>query len=153
MKTVSDIIASKPRPENIIEPTALVIDALRIMERLNLSYVIVMDGDEYRGVFSERDYSRNVALKGRSSGTAAVEEVMNTELPVVGLDDSVEQCMALIAQTKARYLVAYDDDKYFENIITIHDLLRLVLANKEDVFEHSLKLKLVETAESGGKIY
>jgi CBS domain-containing protein len=152
MKTVSDIIAGKPRPENIIEPTALVIDALRLMEKVNLSYVIVMDGDQYRGIFSERDYSRNVALKGRSSGTAAIEEVMNTELPVVGLDDSVEHCMALIAQHKARYLVAYDD-KNFEGIITIHDLLRLVLANREDVFEHSLKLKLVETAESGGRIY
>ena len=152
MKTVSDIIASKPRPENIIEPTALVIDALRIMESVNLSYVIVMDGDQYKGVFSERDYSRNVALKGRSSGTASVEEVMNTNLPVVGLDDSVEQCMALMAQHKARYLVVYDD-KTFEGIITIHDLLRLVLANREDVFEHSLKLKLVDTAESGGRIY
>lgn len=152
MKTVSDIIAGKPRPENTIEPTALVIDALRIMDRLNLSYVIVMDGEEYKGVFSERDYSRNVALKGRSSGTAAVQEVMNTELPVVGLDDSVEHCMDLIAKTKARYLVVYAD-KYFEGIITIHDLLRLVLANKEDVFEQSLKLKLVDSAESGGKIY
>jgi CBS domain-containing protein len=152
MKTVSDIIASKPRPENIIEPTALVIDALRLMENVNLSYVIVMDGDQYKGIFSERDYSRNVALKGRSSGTASIEEVMNTEVPVVGLDDSVEQCMALIAQHKARYLVVYDG-KNFEGVITIHDLLRLVLANREDVFEHSLKLKLVDSAESGGKIY
>jgi len=152
MKTVSDIIAGKPRPDNIIEPTAKVIDALRLMEQLNLSYVIVMDGDQYKGIFSERDYSRNVALKGRTSVTAVIQEVMNTDLPVVGLDDSVEHCMALITQRSARYIVAFDD-KNFEGIITIHDLLRLVLANREDVFEHSLKLKLLDTAESGGRIY
>ena len=152
MKTVSDIIASKSHPANIIEPTAKVIDALRILEKLNLSYVIVMDGDQYKGVFSERDYSRNVVLKGKHSQTAVIEEVMNTDLPVVKMDDSIEHCMELIAQHKARYLVAYDGKKY-QGVITIHDLIRLALANPTDVFEHELKQRLIDTAESGGKIY
>ncbi|HUP12745.1 MAG TPA: hypothetical protein VM187_11045, partial [Niastella sp.] len=67
MRTVDDLIASKPRPENIINPEALVIDALHLLEQVNLSYLIVMDGEKYNGVFSEKDYSRNVVLKGRSS--------------------------------------------------------------------------------------
>jgi Predicted signal-transduction protein containing cAMP-binding and CBS domains len=152
MKTVSDIIASKPRPENIIEPKELVIEALRLMDHVNMSYVIVMDGDEYKGIFSERDYSRNVALKGKSSSTATVQEVMNTELPRVIISDSVEHCMSLMARYSVRYLVAFDEDK-FAGIITIHDLLRLILANRSDVFEPSLTQQLVDTAESGGKIY
>lgn len=152
MKTVRDIIAGKPRPENIIEPAAKVIDALRVLEQLNVSYVIVMDGDVYKGVFSERDYSRNVALKGRQSATTVIEEVMNTELPEVNTGDTVERCMELITRRRARYLVAFDG-KQFAGIVTIHDLLRLVLANREDVFEASLTQQLVDTAESGGKIY
>lgn len=152
MKTVSDIIASKPQPENIIEPKAKVIDALRVLEQLNMSYVIVMDGDEYKGVFSERDYSRNVALKGRQSSTAVIEEVMNSGLPVVSTLDSVERCMELITKHRARYLAAFDGQQ-FAGIITIHDLLRLVLVNREATFEPSLTQKLVDTAESGGKIY
>jgi Predicted signal-transduction protein containing cAMP-binding and CBS domains len=152
MKTVSDIIASKPRPENIIEPSKLVIEALQLMDHVNMSYVIVMDRDEYKGIFSERDYSRNVALKGKSSSTATVQEVMNTELPRVEIGDSVEHCMGLMARFSVRYLVAFEDNK-FAGIITIHDLLRLVLANRSDVFEPSLTQQLVDTAESGGKIY
>src|SRR5687768_2188120 len=106
MRTVDDLIASKPRPENIIQSTALVIDALHLLDEVNLSYLIVMDGDKYKGIFSERDYSRNVILKGRSSNSAQVKEVMTVDLPVVDLTDTVEQCMTLIAKHKARYLVA-----------------------------------------------
>jgi predicted transcriptional regulator len=93
MRTVDDLIASKPRPENIIKPDALVIDALHLLDQVNLSYLIVMEGNTYKGVFSERDYSRNVVLKGRSSREAHVQEVMTTDLPVVGPNDTVEHCM------------------------------------------------------------
>src|SRR5438105_5523847 len=123
MRTVSDIIAGKPHPENIIPPVALVIDALHLLDKVNLSYLIVMDKNEYKGLFSERDYSRNVFLKGRSSNSTTVQDVMNTDLPEVVLEDSVEHCMAIMARQKARYLVAYDH-KQFAGIITIHDLLR-----------------------------
>lgn len=152
MRTVDDIIASKPRPENIIQPNALVIDALRLLDQVNLSYLIVMDGSAYKGVFSERDYSRNVALKGRSSSSSAVQEVMTTDLPVVDLADTVEHCMTMMTKHRARYLVAYENDQ-FAGIITIHDLLRQVLANREQVFDDALAQKLIDTAEGRGRIY
>ena len=152
MRTVDDLIASKPRPENIIKPDALVIDALHLLEQVNLSYLIVMDGDTYKGVFSEKDYSRNVVLKGRSSSSAHVQEVMTTDLPVVGPEETVEHCMTLMTRTKARYLVALDNGQ-FMGIITIHDLLRLILANKAEAFDDALANKLIETAEGRGRIY
>ena len=150
MRTVDDLIASKPRPENIIKPDVLVIDALHSLDQVNLSYLIVMEGDAYKGVFSERDYSRNVVLKGRSSREAMVQEVMTADLPVVGPQDTVEHCMTMMARSKARYLVALDNDQ-FMGIITIHDLLRLVLANKAEAFDDVLAQKLVDTAEGRGK--
>jgi signal-transduction protein with cAMP-binding, CBS, and nucleotidyltransferase domain len=152
MRTVDDLIASKPRPENIIRPQALVIDALHLLEQVNLSYLIVMDGDAYKGVFSEKDYSRNVVLKGRSSREAHVLEVMTTDLPVVAPADTVEQCMILMIRSKARYLVAIDEKK-FMGIITIHDILREVLANREEVFDDTLAEELIKTAEGRGRIY
>jgi len=150
MRTVDDLIASKPRPENIISPHVLVIDALHELDQVNLSYLIVMEGDDYKGVFSERDYSRNVVLKGRSSREAKVEEVMTTDLPVVAPDDTVEHCMILMARSKARYLVALDNSQ-FMGIITIHDILREVLANRAEVFDDALAQKLIDTAEGRGK--
>lgn len=152
MRTVDDLIASKPRPENIIKPDALVIDALHLLEQVNLSYLIVMDGDAYKGVFSEKDYSRNVVLKGRSSKEAHVQEVMTTDLPVVAPEETVEHCMILMIRSKARYLVAIDEKK-FMGIITIHDILREVLANREEVFDDTLAEELIKTAEGRGRIY
>jgi len=83
MRTVNDILESKPQPFNIIASNHLVIDALHMLNSVNLSYLIVMDGDQYKGIFSERDYSRNVILKGRSSSSTTVQEVMTTDIPIV----------------------------------------------------------------------
>ena len=152
MRRVNDIIASKPHPVNSISPGALVIDALQLLNSVNLSYLIVLEEGKYKGIFSERDYTRNVILKGRSSKDTTVEQVMTTDFPRVELTDTVEYCMNLINTHKTRYLLAFDDDK-FVGVITIHDLLRQVIASKEEVFDHTLTNQLLDNAEGGGRIY
>jgi signal-transduction protein with cAMP-binding, CBS, and nucleotidyltransferase domain len=151
MRTVKDILNSKPKAFNVIEPEVKVIDALTMLNSVNLSYLIVKDGDQYKGIFCERDYSRNVILKGRSSQTATVQEVMTVDLPVVQLTDTVEHCMHIMNMHKTRYLLAYDDEE-FAGVITIHDLLRQVIYNKEAVFDSSAIDKLIDR-EEGEKIY
>ena len=148
MRIVKDILASKPEAFNIISPQTLVIDALNALNSVNLSYLVVKDANEYKGIFCERDYSRNVILKGRSSDSTPVQEVMTTDLPIVALTDTVEYCMNLMNVQKTRYLLAYDD-KIFTGVITIHDLLRQVIANKEDVFDNSIANSLIDNEESG----
>src|SRR5688500_17815377 len=108
MRTVKDILVSKPKPVNVIQADALVIDALRKLNEVNLSYLVVMEGDRYRGIFSERDYSRNVLLKGRSSESTRVHEVMDTDVPRVHFDDTVEHCMNLMTQHSRRYLLGFN---------------------------------------------
>jgi CBS domain-containing protein len=149
MRIVDDILGSKPAPDNIIGPDALVIDALTMLNSVNLSYLIVMEGNQYKGIFCERDYTRNVILKGRSSNSTSVKEIMTTDLPVVYSNDTVEHCMNVMNKNKARYLVAYGPDNSFEGVITIHDLLRQVIANKELVFDTSLAEQLISNAEKG----
>jgi signal-transduction protein with cAMP-binding, CBS, and nucleotidyltransferase domain len=149
MRIVDDIIGSKPAPDNIIGPDALVIEALNMLNSVNLSYLIVMEGSDYKGIFCERDYSRNVILKGRSSNSTSVKEVMTTDLPIVHSNDTVEHCMHVMNKNKARYLVAYGPDNEFEGVITIHDLLRQVIANKELVFDTSVAEQLISNDEKG----
>lgn len=149
MRTVKDILESKPAPFNTIEPDAMVIDGLNMLNSVNLSYLIVMNGDEYLGIFSERDYSRNVVLKGRSSRTSTVAEVMTVDLPVVHLDDTVEHCMNVMNSFRTRYLLAYDGEDKFRGVITIHDLLRQVLTSKEAVFDASVAEQLLNNDERG----
>jgi CBS domain-containing protein len=149
MRTVKNILDSKPQAFNTISPDTLVIDALSMLNSVNLSYLIVMEGDLYRGIFSERDYSRNVILKGRASNTTTVGEVMTTDLPVVHYTDTVEQCLNTMNVNKTRYLLAYDAHEKFGGVITIHDLLRQVIANREDVFDSSAAQRLIDSDESG----
>src|SRR6476660_8721062 len=102
MRTAKNIIDKKTKIQNTVPPQTLVIDALKKMIDVNLSYLVVMDGDKYKGIFSERDYSRNVVLKGRSSTTTTVAEVMATDLPTVLPAQTAEHCMNILSNTKTR---------------------------------------------------
>ena len=149
MKTVKNIIEKKPDISNIVSPQTLVIDALKMMIDINLSYLIVMDRGQYKGIFSERDYSRNVILKGRSSTTTTVGEAMATDLPMVLPAQTAEHCMNILSNTKTRYLVCFDADGNFKGVVTIHDLIRLVLSDKEDVFGRAVANYLNYNDDSG----
>jgi CBS domain-containing protein len=151
MRTVQDILKTKEKPDNVIEPKALVIDALKKLSQVNLSYLIVMDGDEFKGIFSERDYTRNLVLKGRSSRDTMVQEVMNIQLPEVSLSKTIEDCMYLMNVRGNRYLIAFDENHKVAGIITIHDILRQVIASKQDVFDDSLEGLL--NKDESGKIF
>lgn len=148
MRTVKDLLASKPHAFNIIGTDAKVIDALSMLNSVDLSYLVVMDNGEYKGIFCERDYTRNVILKGRNSSTSTVKEVMTIDLPIVHLNETVEHCMNKMISHKTRYLLAYDADK-FAGVITIHDLLRQVIMNRELVFDNATAAKLLEHEEKG----
>ncbi|MBI3882892.1 MAG: CBS domain-containing protein, partial [Sphingobacteriales bacterium] len=101
---------------------------------VNLSYLVVMKDGQFYGIFSERDYSRNVILKGLHSDTCLVKEIMNTSLPFINLEDSVEKSMQLLNTHKTRYLLVFDEN-VFIGVITINDVLREAIANKQLVFD------------------
>jgi CBS domain-containing protein len=148
MRTVKNILDNKQKAFNNVTPDTLVIEALNLLNSVNLSYLIVIDGEEYKGIFSERDYSRNVILKGRNSSSTTVKEVMTSDLPVVTLTDTVEHCMNTMNSNRTRYLLAYNADEKFVGVITIHDLLREVISNKEGVFDKDAQ-QLLNNDENG----
>ncbi len=149
MRTVANILMSKPPAFNFVEPDAKVIEALQIMNSVNLSYLVVIKEEKFYGIFSERDYSRNVILKGLHSDTCAVKEVMSVSLPVIGMQDTVEQCMQLLNSHKTRYLVVFDDNN-FKGVITLNDVLREALNSKEMVFD---ELMIKQSTEMNDKIF
>lgn len=148
MRTVKNILDNKHKLDNVIQPHAKVIYALNFLKTVDLSYLVVMDDDKFCGIFSERDYARKVILQGRASNTTAVSEVMTTNLPKVDLTETVEQCMHNMIDNKTRYLLAYDNDN-FQGVVTIHDLIRQAMSNKEMVFDDTLAGKLLDDDESG----
>lgn len=148
MRTVKNILETKEDQFNTIEPSAMVIDALKKLISVNLSYLVVYDNGEYKGIFSERDYTRKLVLEGRSSRETMVKDVLTDELPEVSLDNTVEDCMYKMNTRGTRYVAAFHNGK-FAGIITLHDVLREVLASKEDVFDSSLASSLINDDESG----
>lgn len=134
MRTVKDILNSKPESVFSIPPNMLVYNALKLLKKLDSSYLVVMDSSKYIGVFCERDYSRNVILQGRSSKETMVSEVMTVDFPIVSLDDTAEHCMQVMNAASSRYLLAFEDEKII-GVITGNDLLKEVLTNKEFVFD------------------
>jgi signal-transduction protein with cAMP-binding, CBS, and nucleotidyltransferase domain len=149
MRTVADILATKLVLTPVIGPNALVIDALELMKRENISYVAVLDGDQFKGIFSERDYSRNVALEGKTSKTCPIREAMSVGMPSVNTLTTVEECIQMILEFKCRYLPVLEDGAWL-GVITIHDILREALRSKEALFDSYLTERLID---EGGSIY
>jgi CBS domain-containing protein len=148
MRTVRNILETKDEPGNTIDPSAMVIDALKKLISVNLSYLVIYEDGAFKGIFSERDYTRKLVLEGRSSRETMVRDVMTTELPEVSLDNTVEDCMYKMNTRGTRYVAAFDNNE-FVGIITLHDLLREALASKGDVFDDTLTNSLLRNDESG----
>lgn len=152
MKIAQEVLWQKGNVNNFIESGALVIDALNRLNEVDLSYLIVKDGDEVLGVFSERDYARKVALQGRSSASTKVGEIMTVNLPRVQVSDSLEACMNLLADRGRRYVLVMSGTR-FEGVITIHDLLREVLLHGERALDTHVTRILIDINEKPPKVY
>lgn len=130
MCKVSALLATRSPRMNVIDANATVLDALSALECENQNYLTVMHGGKFVGVFSERDYTRKVILKGKSAISTLVKEVMSSDLPLVSSDDSAEHCMMLMNAYKTRYLPVFDEFE-FKTVITINDLVKEALNDKD----------------------
>lgn len=136
MRTVANMLQSKSPVFNFISPEAKVIEGLQLMNSVNLSYLVVKEDEKFLGIFSEREYSRNVILKGLHSDSSSIKEVMTTAVPRIDINETVEHAMELLNSHKTRYLVVFDQNDNFHGVVTINDVLREALINKELIFDH-----------------
>ena len=123
MKKVINILERKGKKTISVDPQTTVIDALRIMADNNIGSVLVMNGGDYAGLITERDYSRKVVLKGKSSSDTVVAEIMSTDLPVVHPNDTIDHCMQLLTENNIRYLPVFEGEK-IAGIISINDVVK-----------------------------
>ncbi|OIQ96009.1 inosine-5'-monophosphate dehydrogenase [mine drainage metagenome] len=150
MKTLKQIINNKTLHFNFVAPDTRVIDAIALMKIENMSYVIVMEGQNYLGIFSEKDYTQKVILQNRNSSETFVKEIMTVDLPIVTSEDSFDKCMEIMNTFKVRYLPMFEG-YVFKGVITINDLLEATIEEKKspEKNEHYLK-DAVSTSNSIG---
>lgn len=123
MKKVADILARKGNQVTHVAPGTSVLDALRIMADQNIGSVMVMENGRYLGIMTERDYSRKVILKGKSSTDTTVAEIMTSDFPRVTPQDTLEYCMQLLSDRNIRYLPVYEGEQLC-GILSINDVVR-----------------------------
>lgn len=129
MKTLKQLIDSKTGPLAVVSPRDSVFHALSVMAAHGVGAVMVMDGEHLVGIFSERDYARKVILHGKSSKETEVREIMSERVAFVTLDNSLEDCMALMTDKHFRHLPVLDKE-HVVGIVSIGDLVKEIISSQ-----------------------
>ncbi len=135
MNHVKDILSRKGHKAISVLPDTTVINALKVMADNNIGSVLVMKGEEYMGLVTERDYSRKVILKGKNSTDTRVSEIMSSDLPHIKPDDTIEHCMELMTDSNIRYLPVFKNNN-LEGIISITDVVKETILKQQQTIRH-----------------
>ncbi len=135
MHKVADILNRKGVSAVAVPPDTKVIDALELMAEKNIGSVLVMDGGEFLGIITERDYSRKVILKGKNSHDTRVSEIMSADLPPVSPADLVNECMRIMTEKNIRYLPVFENNR-LAGIISMSDVVKETILMQQNTISH-----------------
>lgn len=124
---VSAVLQYKGTKVWSITPDATVFDAIKLMAEKNVGALLVLAGDELRGIITERDYTRKVALQGKTSKETHVRDILSAEITTVGPDHSVEECMKLMTDHHVRHLPVLAGKKVL-GVVSIGDLVNWTIS-------------------------
>ena len=137
MHTAAQLLQSKGYDIWSISPDALIIDAIQEMAAKEAGALVVMENEKLVGIISERDYARKVALDGRSSRESLVRDIMSTHVLCARPEQTVQECMAMMSEKRARHLPVVDHKKVI-GVISIGDLVKHIIAEQQFEIEQLL---------------
>lgn len=117
-----------------VSPDSSVHDALVLMAEKNTGSVLVAENNKLVGIFTERDYARKVNLKGRSSNTTAIKEVMTPNPITITMDTHIDQCMSIMSSKKIRHLPIVEGDEMI-GVISIGDVVKFTIEEQKGIIE------------------
>ena len=135
MPIIKDLLLSKSRKLITVSSAASIFDALKIMAESNIGCLIVLEGDKYVGIFTERDYARKIVLEGRSSDTTTVNEVMISDVPKLNSNDTIELCSKIMTEKTLRYLPVFENNQLI-NLISQSDIIKYTIDSQKLLIEH-----------------
>ena len=134
MNTISQLLRGKGNEVWRIAPEASVLDAMKTMAEREVGALMVMEGPEIVGVISERDYARQVILKGRASADTPVRQIMTSRVVYVSPGQTIEECLALMTDKRVRHLPVLDGVEVV-GVVSIGDLVKAVIAEQKFAIE------------------
>ena len=132
--SVGAILAHKGSAVWSIAPNSMVFDAIQLMADKNVGALPVVDNGQLVGMISERDYTRKVALKGRSSKDTPVREIMSHEVVTVNVADTISECMRVMTDSRIRHLPVMEGKKIV-GLVSIGDLVRGIISAQTATIE------------------
>jgi CBS domain-containing protein len=135
MKLVKHLLDAKGADVVSIDEGMSVYDAIALMAERSIGSLLVMNGEELKGIVTERDYARKVILKGRSSETTPVGEIMSTAVITAAPEQTVDECMALMTERRIRHLPVVAGNRVV-GLISIGDLVQAIISDQQEAIEH-----------------
>lgn len=132
--TVKQVLHEKGNGFFGIGPRASAYEALEMMADKNVGALLVIHEGRLIGIFSERDYARKVILKGKSSKSTTVEELMSRSPVTVAPDAALHDCMSLMTQHRVRHLPVMRDN-VLVGVLSIGDVVKAIMAEQEEAIE------------------
>lgn len=145
MKTIRQILKGKGRKIWTITPGTPVYDALKLMAEKDIGALMVVEGKNLVGVFSERDYARKVILKGKSSKNVKIGEIMSSPPIFIEPDYVIEQGLALMSAKHVRHLPVMENKRLI-GVVTIGDLVKALIDEQKVVIDHLEKYIVSKTS-------
>lgn len=134
MTTIEQLLAKKGHQVWFIDPDVTVFDAIAKMAEKDVGSLVVMDGDKLVGIITERHYSRNVVLKGKTSPTTPVRDIMEKRVIITTPEQTVEYCLALMTQARIRHLPVMKEGKV-AGVVSIGDLVKNVIGDQRFIID------------------
>ena len=134
MHNIRDILKAKGTTIWTASPDETVYDAIHRMAEHGIGALLVMEGDQLVGFFSERDYSRKVILKGLSSRETPVKAIMSSPVQTISPDASVQEGLTIMTEQRIRHLPVVDDSGVI-GIVSIGDLVKAVIEDQQELID------------------
>lgn len=132
--TIAEILNGKGHEVFTVSPDSTVYDAIGQLAQRNIGALLVMEGGDLIGVFSERDYTRKVALQGRHSRETLVREIITGRLVTVRPSATVPECLRLMTENRIRHLPVVDGEKVV-GVVSIGDLVNWIMRAQRATIE------------------
>ena len=126
-----------------IGPNATVIDAIRLMDEKNVGALPVVENGKLVGIVSERDYTRKVILKGRSSKDTPVRDIMTKQVLTVNPSNRVTECMQIMTDNRVRHLPVLEGTNLV-GILSIGDLVNWLISAQKATLDNLERYTLAE---------
>lgn len=132
--SIREILTHKGNTTWTVSPDATVFEAIQLMAEKNIGALLVMKNNKLAGLITERDYTRKVILKGRSSKETRVNEILAGQVVSVTPDHTVDQCLRLMTEHRVRHLPVLDGSN-IAGVVSIGDLVNHVISSQTSTIQ------------------